>query len=134
MLNYCPCLPLAAWSFRSLQVNALPPFHWIVLLAVSQAWVIPLEALAMGAVNVAFSLLQDDKRCEWIYRGSTRLEPMFSMKASTASTQEKKLSGQARTRPNVGMWHLFLSFGSWNLDECLGLDGWELVLVWWSWV
>ncbi|XP_010021983.1 PREDICTED: histone-lysine N-methyltransferase SETDB1-like, partial [Nestor notabilis] len=47
-------------------------------------------------------LFLDDKRCEWIYRGSTRLEPMFSMKTSTASTQEKKLSGQARTRPNVG--------------------------------
>uniref|UniRef100_A0A8C3URE6 Histone-lysine N-methyltransferase SETDB1 n=1 Tax=Catharus ustulatus TaxID=91951 RepID=A0A8C3URE6_CATUS len=43
-----------------------------------------------------------DKRCEWIYRGSTRLEPMFSMKASTASIQEKKQSGQTRTRPNVG--------------------------------
>lgn len=53
-------------------------------------------------------LPQDDKRCEWIYRGSTRLEPMFSMKTSTASTQEKKQSGQARTRPNVGPWHLFL--------------------------
>ncbi|XP_019412444.1 PREDICTED: histone-lysine N-methyltransferase SETDB1 [Crocodylus porosus] len=47
-------------------------------------------------------LFLDDKRCEWIYRGSTRLEPMFSMKTSTASTQEKKQSGQARTRPNVG--------------------------------
>ncbi|XP_009949429.1 PREDICTED: histone-lysine N-methyltransferase SETDB1, partial [Leptosomus discolor] len=46
-------------------------------------------------------LFLDDKRCEWIYRGSTRLEPMFSMKTSTASTQEKKQSGQARTRPNV---------------------------------
>ncbi|NWI94205.1 SETB1 methyltransferase, partial [Pitta sordida] len=44
----------------------------------------------------------EDKRCEWIYRGSTRLEPMFSMKTSTASTLEKKQSGQARTRPNVG--------------------------------
>ncbi|NXR34287.1 SETB1 methyltransferase, partial [Zosterops hypoxanthus] len=44
----------------------------------------------------------EDKRCEWIYRGSTRLEPMFSLKASTASTQEKKQSGQTRTRPNVG--------------------------------
>ncbi|XP_064898853.1 histone-lysine N-methyltransferase SETDB1 isoform X3 [Columba livia] len=53
-------------------------------------------------------LFLDDKRCEWIYRGSTRLEPMFSMKTSTASTQEKKQSGQARTRPNVGPWHLFL--------------------------
>ncbi|XP_042747067.1 histone-lysine N-methyltransferase SETDB1 isoform X6 [Lagopus leucura] len=61
-----------------------------------------LEALAVDAVSVAFSLLQDDKRCEWIYRGSTRLEPMFSMKTSTASTQEKKQGGQARTRPNVG--------------------------------
>ncbi|NXM23632.1 SETB1 methyltransferase, partial [Oxyruncus cristatus] len=47
-------------------------------------------------------LFLEDKRCEWIYRGSTRLEPMFSMKASTASTQEKKQSGQTRTRPNVG--------------------------------
>ncbi|XP_015280005.1 PREDICTED: histone-lysine N-methyltransferase SETDB1 isoform X2 [Gekko japonicus] len=47
-------------------------------------------------------LFLDDKRCEWIYRGSTRLEPMFSMKTSTASTQEKKQGGQARTRPNVG--------------------------------
>ncbi|NXD28926.1 SETB1 methyltransferase, partial [Spelaeornis formosus] len=47
-------------------------------------------------------LFLQDKRCEWIYRGSTRLEPMFSMKASTASTQEKKQSGQTRTRPNVG--------------------------------
>lgn len=69
---------------------------------------VPLEVLAIGAVSVAFSLLQDDKRCEWIYRGSTRLEPMFSMKTSTASTQEKKQSGQARTRPNVGMWHLLV--------------------------
>uniref|UniRef100_H9GIB6 SET domain bifurcated histone lysine methyltransferase 1 n=1 Tax=Anolis carolinensis TaxID=28377 RepID=H9GIB6_ANOCA len=47
-------------------------------------------------------LFLDDKRCEWIYRGSTRLEPMFSMKTSTASTQEKKQGGQMRTRPNVG--------------------------------
>ncbi|NWR80481.1 SETB1 methyltransferase, partial [Centropus unirufus] len=47
-------------------------------------------------------LFLDDKRSEWIYRGSTRLEPMYSMKTSTASTQEKKQSGQARTRPNVG--------------------------------
>nr|SIP62992.1 SET Domain Bifurcated 1 [Protopterus annectens] len=46
-------------------------------------------------------LFLDDKRCEWIYRGSTRLEPMFSMKTSTASSQEKKLAGQMRTRPNV---------------------------------
>ncbi|XP_039943961.1 histone-lysine N-methyltransferase SETDB1 isoform X1 [Hirundo rustica] len=60
-----------------------------------------LEALPMGTVNVSF-FPQEDKRCEWIYRGSTRLEPMFSMKTSTASTQEKKQSGQTRTRPNVG--------------------------------
>ncbi|EMP27948.1 Histone-lysine N-methyltransferase SETDB1 [Chelonia mydas] len=46
-------------------------------------------------------LFLDDKRCEWIYRGSTRLEPMFSMKTSTASALEKKQGGQMRTRPNV---------------------------------
>lgn len=46
---------------------------------------------------------QDDKRCEWIYRGSTRLEPMFSMKTSSASAMEKKQGGQLRTRPNMGM-------------------------------
>ncbi|XP_048144406.1 histone-lysine N-methyltransferase SETDB1 isoform X3 [Corvus hawaiiensis] len=61
-----------------------------------------LEALPTGTVSVPFSFPQEDKRCEWIYRGSTRLEPMFSMKTSTASTQEKKQSGQTRTRPNVG--------------------------------
>lgn len=48
-------------------------------------------------------LFLDDKRCEWIYRGSTRLEPMFSMKTSSASTLEKKQGGQLRTRPNMGM-------------------------------
>ncbi|KAM6434504.1 histone-lysine N-methyltransferase SETDB1 isoform 1-T2 [Liasis olivaceus] len=47
-------------------------------------------------------LFLDDKRCEWIYRGSTRLEPMFSMKTSTTSTHDKKQGGQMRTRPNVG--------------------------------
>ncbi|XP_020767876.1 histone-lysine N-methyltransferase SETDB1 isoform X2 [Odocoileus virginianus] len=47
-------------------------------------------------------LFLDDKRCEWIYRGSTRLEPMFSMKTSSASALEKKQGGQLRTRPNVG--------------------------------
>ncbi|KAG8146991.1 hypothetical protein E2320_014073, partial [Naja naja] len=47
-------------------------------------------------------LFLDDKRCEWIYRGSTRLEPMFSMKTSTASTHDKKQGGQMRMRPNVG--------------------------------
>ncbi|XP_027558605.1 histone-lysine N-methyltransferase SETDB1 isoform X2 [Neopelma chrysocephalum] len=61
-----------------------------------------LEPLPMGSGSVSYSFLQEDKRCEWIYRGSTRLEPMFSMKTSTASTQEKKQSGQTRTRPNVG--------------------------------
>lgn len=47
-------------------------------------------------------LFLDDKRCEWIYRGSTRLEPMFSMKTSSASAMEKKQGGQLRTRPNMG--------------------------------
>ncbi|XP_027765648.1 histone-lysine N-methyltransferase SETDB1 isoform X1 [Empidonax traillii] len=61
-----------------------------------------LEPLPMGTVSTSFPFLREDKRCEWIYRGSTRLEPMFSMKTSTASTQEKKQSGQTRTRPNVG--------------------------------
>uniref|UniRef100_A0A8C0KPT3 Histone-lysine N-methyltransferase SETDB1 n=1 Tax=Canis lupus dingo TaxID=286419 RepID=A0A8C0KPT3_CANLU len=48
-------------------------------------------------------LFLDDKRCEWIYRGSTRLEPMFSMKTSSASALEKKHGGQLRTRPNMGI-------------------------------
>lgn len=65
-------------------------------------------------MSVAFSSLQDDKRCEWIYRGSTRLEPMFSMKTSTASTQEKKQSGQARTRPNVGTERFFAFLWIWE--------------------
>uniref|UniRef100_A0AAY5EAT3 [histone H3]-lysine(4) N-trimethyltransferase n=1 Tax=Electrophorus electricus TaxID=8005 RepID=A0AAY5EAT3_ELEEL len=47
-------------------------------------------------------LFLDDKRSEWIYRGSTRLEPMFNLKMSTASTQEKKMAGQQRLRPNMG--------------------------------
>lgn len=46
--------------------------------------------------------MQDDKRSEWIYRGSTRLEPMFNLKMSTANNQEKKLAGQQRVRPNMG--------------------------------
>lgn len=49
-----------------------------------------------------FDVDQDDKRSEWIYRGSTRLEPMFNLKMTTANTQEKKLAGQQRTRPNMG--------------------------------
>ncbi|XP_060249092.1 histone-lysine N-methyltransferase SETDB1 isoform X1 [Meriones unguiculatus] len=47
-------------------------------------------------------LFLDDKRCEWIYRGSTRLEPMFNMKTSSASAMERKQGGQLRTRPNMG--------------------------------
>ncbi|XP_028712050.1 histone-lysine N-methyltransferase SETDB1 isoform X1 [Peromyscus leucopus] len=47
-------------------------------------------------------LFLDDKRCEWIYRGSTRLEPMFSMKTSSASAMEKKQGAPFRTRPNMG--------------------------------
>ncbi|XP_078063576.1 histone-lysine N-methyltransferase SETDB1-like, partial [Mustelus asterias] len=45
-------------------------------------------------------LFLDDKRCEWIYRGSTRLEPMFNLKMTTAYRQGGQ-SGQQRTRPNV---------------------------------
>ncbi|MGH0168477.1 UNVERIFIED_CONTAM: hypothetical protein FKN15_054739 [Acipenser sinensis] len=45
----------------------------------------------------------DDKRCEWIYRGSTRLEPMFNLKMNTANFQEKKQAGLQRTRPNMGL-------------------------------
>lgn len=51
---------------------------------------------------VMFDAHQDDKRSEWIYRGSTRLEPMFNLKLNTANTQEKKLAGQQRTRPSMG--------------------------------
>ncbi|XP_063055312.1 histone-lysine N-methyltransferase SETDB1-B isoform X2 [Engraulis encrasicolus] len=48
-------------------------------------------------------LFLDDKRSEWIYRGSTRLEPMFNLKMNTANNQEKKMAGgQQRTRPNMG--------------------------------
>ncbi|XP_041094914.1 histone-lysine N-methyltransferase SETDB1-like isoform X2 [Polyodon spathula] len=47
-------------------------------------------------------LFLDDKRCEWIYRGSTRLEPMFNLKMNTANFQEKKQAGLQRTRPNMG--------------------------------
>lgn len=55
--------------------------------------------------------MQDDKRSEWIYRGSTRLEPMFNLKMSTANNQEKKMAGQQRVRPNMGntMFLLFCS-------------------------
>uniref|UniRef100_A0A671SQT4 [histone H3]-lysine(4) N-trimethyltransferase n=1 Tax=Sinocyclocheilus anshuiensis TaxID=1608454 RepID=A0A671SQT4_9TELE len=47
-------------------------------------------------------LFLDDKRSEWIYRGSTRLEPMFNLKMNTANSQEKKMTGQQRQRPNMG--------------------------------
>ncbi|KAJ8354856.1 hypothetical protein SKAU_G00224230 [Synaphobranchus kaupii] len=46
-------------------------------------------------------LFLDDKRSEWIYRGSTRLEPMFNLKMNSANL-DKKLPGQQRTRPNMG--------------------------------
>ncbi|KAM4690789.1 histone-lysine N-methyltransferase SETDB1 [Rhinophrynus dorsalis] len=62
-------------------------------------WKSKVEEVDGSLVKILFL---DDKRCEWIYRGSTRLEPMFSMKTSTASIQEKKQAGQQRTRPNVG--------------------------------
>ncbi|XP_069074628.1 histone-lysine N-methyltransferase SETDB1 isoform X1 [Pleurodeles waltl] len=62
-------------------------------------WKSKVEEVDGSLVKILFL---DDKRCEWIYRGSTRLEPMFSMKTSTASSQEKKQAGQLRTRPNVG--------------------------------
>lgn len=55
--------------------------------------------------SVLIDVDQDDKRSEWIYRGSTRLEPMFNLKMTTANTQEKKLAGQQRTRPNMGSIH-----------------------------
>ncbi|XP_066539365.1 histone-lysine N-methyltransferase SETDB1-B [Hoplias malabaricus] len=47
-------------------------------------------------------LFLDDKRSEWIYRGSTRLEPMFNLKISAASSQDKKLGIPQRPRPNMG--------------------------------
>ncbi|KAJ7307228.1 hypothetical protein JRQ81_009222 [Phrynocephalus forsythii] len=67
-------------------------------------WKSRVEEVDGSLVKILFLVgpAQEDKRCEWIYRGSTRLEPMFSMKTSTASTQEKKQGGQMRTRPNVG--------------------------------
>ncbi|XP_030043724.1 histone-lysine N-methyltransferase SETDB1 isoform X2 [Microcaecilia unicolor] len=62
-------------------------------------WKSKVEEVDGSLVKILFL---DDKRCEWIYRGSTRLEPMFSMKTSNASSQEKKQGGPQRTRPNVG--------------------------------
>lgn len=65
------------------------------------AYVINRDSLVSGL----FFLLQDDKRSEWIYRGSTRLEPMFNLKTNCANTQEKKMAGQQRTRPSMGNTH-----------------------------
>ncbi|XP_063295877.1 histone-lysine N-methyltransferase SETDB1 isoform X2 [Pelobates fuscus] len=62
-------------------------------------WKSKVEEVDGSLVKILFL---DDKRCEWIYRGSTRLEPMFSMKTSNATAQEKKQSGHQRTRPNMG--------------------------------
>lgn len=101
---------LAIWSFMILQFDALSPqfspADFKSITAVSWVYILHLGSSCCVVSGAAFSFLQDDKRCEWIYRGSTRLEPMFSMKTSTASTQEKKQSGQARTRPNVGMFNV----------------------------
>ncbi|CAL8290527.1 unnamed protein product [Merluccius merluccius] len=62
-------------------------------------WRSKIEEVDGSLVKILFL---DDKRSEWIYRGSTRLEPMFNLKLTTANTQEKKLAGQQRTRPNMG--------------------------------
>ncbi|KAM4601093.1 histone-lysine N-methyltransferase SETDB1-B [Polymixia lowei] len=62
-------------------------------------WKSKVEEVDGSLVKILFL---DDKRSEWIYRGSTRLEPMFNLKLTTANTQEKKLAGQQRTRPNMG--------------------------------
>nr|XP_057941717.1 histone-lysine N-methyltransferase SETDB1-B [Doryrhamphus excisus] len=62
-------------------------------------WKSKVEEVDGSLVKILFL---DDKRTEWIYRGSTRLEPMFNLKMTTANTQGKKLAGQQRTRPNMG--------------------------------
>uniref|UniRef100_A0A671X104 [histone H3]-lysine(4) N-trimethyltransferase n=1 Tax=Sparus aurata TaxID=8175 RepID=A0A671X104_SPAAU len=62
-------------------------------------WKSKVEEVDGSLVKILFL---DDKRSEWIYRGSTRLEPMFNLKMTTANTAEKKLAGQQRTRPNMG--------------------------------
>uniref|UniRef100_A0AAQ5Y1G4 [histone H3]-lysine(4) N-trimethyltransferase n=1 Tax=Amphiprion ocellaris TaxID=80972 RepID=A0AAQ5Y1G4_AMPOC len=62
-------------------------------------WKSKVEEVDGSLVKILFL---DDKRSEWIYRGSTRLEPMFNLKMTTANAQEKKLAGQQRTRPNMG--------------------------------
>uniref|UniRef100_A0A671WXB2 [histone H3]-lysine(4) N-trimethyltransferase n=1 Tax=Sparus aurata TaxID=8175 RepID=A0A671WXB2_SPAAU len=65
-------------------------------------WKSKVEEVDGSLVKILFL---DDKRSEWIYRGSTRLEPMFNLKMTTANTAEKKLAGQQRTRPNMGNIH-----------------------------
>ncbi|XP_068179414.1 histone-lysine N-methyltransferase SETDB1-B [Antennarius striatus] len=62
-------------------------------------WKSKVEEVDGSLVKILFL---DDERSEWIYRGSTRLEPMFNLKMTTANAQEKKLAGQQRTRPNMG--------------------------------
>ncbi|XP_053699897.1 histone-lysine N-methyltransferase SETDB1-B isoform X1 [Synchiropus splendidus] len=62
-------------------------------------WKSKVEEVDGSLVKILFL---DDKRSEWIYRGSTRLEPMFNLKMTTANTHEKKMAGQQRTRPNMG--------------------------------
>ncbi|KAG7474117.1 histone-lysine N-methyltransferase SETDB1 isoform X2 [Solea senegalensis] len=84
------------------------PSRPMVLLKVNQIiktewegtwWKSKVEDVDGSLVKILFL---DDKRSEWIYRGSTRLEPMFNLKMTTANTHEKKLAGQQRTRPNMG--------------------------------
>uniref|UniRef100_A0A3Q3GMH2 [histone H3]-lysine(4) N-trimethyltransferase n=1 Tax=Labrus bergylta TaxID=56723 RepID=A0A3Q3GMH2_9LABR len=65
-------------------------------------WKSKVEEVDGSLVKILFL---DDKRSEWIYRGSTRLEPMFNLKMTSANTQEKKLAGQQRSRPNMGNTH-----------------------------
>lgn len=63
-------------------------------------WKSRVEEVEGSLVKILFL---DDKRSEWIYRGSTRLEPMFNLRMNTANAQEKKLAGgHQRTRPNMG--------------------------------
>ncbi|KAI3360504.1 hypothetical protein L3Q82_002391 [Scortum barcoo] len=72
-------------------------------------WKSKVEEVDGSLVKILFL---DDKRSEWIYRGSTRLEPMFNLKMTTANTQEKKLAGQQRTRPNMVFFSLSFSLSN----------------------
>uniref|UniRef100_A0A672GDH0 [histone H3]-lysine(4) N-trimethyltransferase n=1 Tax=Salarias fasciatus TaxID=181472 RepID=A0A672GDH0_SALFA len=85
------------------------PSRPMVLLKVNQIiktewegtwWKSKVEEVDGSLVKILFL---DDKRSEWIYRGSTRLEPMFNLKLTTANAQEKKLAGQQRTRPHMAL-------------------------------